>query len=141
MPRDTYDAILAIPKHLRNDPLPDDDLVKMYSRSKINLGFSTCGDTHRGNDRILQVRLRDFEVPMSGGFYMVEAFRELAEFFDLQREIVGYQTREDLLANIRHYLAHDDERETIRAAGHARALRDHTWQQRFQTAFAALGLA
>jgi len=59
------------------------EMVKLYSRSKINLGFSSCGDTHKTGERILQVRLRDFEVPMSGGFYMVEYMAELEEFFDI----------------------------------------------------------
>ncbi len=139
-PKETYDAIRAIPEYLRDDPLPDEELVKMYSRSNINLGFSSCGDTHLTNP-ILQVRLRDFEVPMSGGFYMVERIDELAEFFDLQNEVVCYQGREDLLKKVRHYLAYPAEREKIRAAGHARAQRDHSWQRRFQKAFAEMGLA
>lgn len=139
MPRDTYNAICAIPQSLRNDPLPDEDLIKMYSRSRINLGFSTCGDTHLAQ-RIVQVRLRDFEVPMCGGFYMVEAFDELGEFFDLQHEIIGYQDREDLRDKIRHYLTHDAERETIRRAGMTRARHDHTWHKRFQHAFAQMQL-
>jgi spore maturation protein CgeB len=141
MPRETYEAVLAIPEEFRNDPLPDEEMVKMYSRSKINLGFSTCGNTHAGGgERIVQVRLRDFEVPMSGGFYMVEGFEELGEFFDLKREIVGYAGREDLLAKIRYYLAHEEEREAISAAGMARARREHTWQRRFEMAFQEMGL-
>ncbi len=140
MPRETYESILAIPEELRHDPLPDEDLVKMYSRSKINLGFSTCGDTHLANsDRIVQVRLRDFEVPMSGGFYMVESIEELAEFFEMGREIVGYRGTEDLRNKIRYCLAHGSEREAIRRAGHERAQRDHTWQKRFAKAFAEMG--
>jgi hypothetical protein len=49
-------------------PLEDLDLVKMYSRSKINIGFSSVWQPIDSGERILQVRLRDFEVPMSGGF-------------------------------------------------------------------------
>lgn len=70
--------------------LSDEALIQMYSRSRINLGFSNVADTTTG---IKQVRLRDFEVPMSGGFYMVETMPELAEFFVYDREIVGYTGR------------------------------------------------
>jgi spore maturation protein CgeB len=139
LPKETFDAIASIPDSLRHDPLPDDELVKMFSRSRINLGFSTCGDTHLAERRILQVRLRDFEVPMSGGFYMVEHSEELGEFFDLEKEIIGYRDRQDLLAKIRHFLSHADQRERIRLAGLERARRDHTWQKRFQDAFAQMG--
>ena len=140
MPAETFNAIVAIPESLRNDPLSDDDMVKMYSRSKINLGFSTCGNTHAAAERILQVRLRDFEVPMSGGFYLVERMDELAEFFAEGREIACYAGQDELAAKIKYFLAHESTRAAIAAAGHARALRDHTWQKRFQTAFAEMGL-
>jgi spore maturation protein CgeB len=130
----------GIPLAVCGPPLPDDQLIGMYSRSKISLGFSTCGDTHLTDRRIVQVRLRDFEAPMSGAFYMVEHMPELEQFFEPDREIVCYSGPEEMVDKARYYLAHDDERERIRQAGHARALRDHTWHRRFETAFAQMGL-
>ena len=112
----------------------------MYSRSRINLGFSSVGSTHETARRIVQVRLRDFEVPMSGGFYMVEHMEELEGLYEIGREIVTYRDRNDLTEKIRFYLAHDAERERIGEAGRRRALRDHTWQKRFQKAFEKMGL-
>lgn len=129
-----------LPEHILGGLLSDDEMIRMYSRSKINLGFSTCGSTHQSGERILQVRLRDFEVPMSGGFYMVECMEELEEFFEIGKEVVCYHGPEDLADKIRYYLAHDGERETIRRAGHERCLRDHTWQRRFEAAFREMGL-
>src|SRR5439155_24060464 len=120
-------------------PLDDLALIQTYSRSKINLGFSTCGDTHTTGQRIVQVRLRDFEVPMSGGFYMIENLEELKEFFEPDKEIVFYHNAEDLADKIRYYLSHDSQRHRIRQAGHKRALRDHTWHKRFESAFATMG--
>lgn len=120
--------------------LSDDEVIRMYSRSRINLGFSTCGDTHKTANPIKQIRLRDFEVPASGGFYMVEYMEELEEFFHIGREIVCYRDKEDLLDKIRYYLAHDNERERIRLAGMERCRRDHTWQKRFTDAFITMGL-
>lgn len=135
-------AVAAIPDACRHDVLSDDELVTLYSRSKINLGFSTCGDTHRDGPgaRIVQIRLRDFEIPMAGGFYMVEHIDELAEFYKLGQEIVCYRDLPDLVDKLRYYLAHERQREQIRQAGYARARRDHTWQQRFTRAFAEMGL-
>lgn len=121
--------------------LSDDELIKTYSRSKINLGFSSCGDTHQESERILQIRLRDFEVPMSGGFYMVEYMEDLEEFYEVGKEVACYTNREDLAEKIKYYLTHDREREAIRKAGHQRCLRDHTWQKRFEAAFKEMGLS
>lgn len=131
----------SLPPAIVGGPLSDNEMVRMYSRAKINLGFSSCGETHRGEERILQVRLRDFEVPMSGGFYLVEYMEELEEFYKIGEEIVCYSDRNDMAEKIKYYLAHDDERERIRLAGHRRCLSDHTWHKRFTTVFAQLGMA
>jgi len=132
---------VTLPISIIGGTLSDLEMIQMYSRSKINLGFSSCGDTHQTGERILQVRLRDFEVPMSGGFYMVEYMEELEEFFNIGKEVVCYTNKEDLAEKIKYYLKHDDERERIRKAGHERCVRDHSWHKRFQMAFREMGLA
>jgi len=132
---------VILPASILGGTLSDLEMIQMYSRSKINLGFSSCGNTHECGDRILQVRLRDFEVPMSGGFYIVEYMDELKEFFEIGKEVVCYTNKEDLADKIKYYLRHDYERERVRRAGHERCLRDHSWHKRFQTAFKEMGLA
>lgn len=131
---------VTLPDSILGGTLSDVEMIQMYSRCKINLGFSTCGNTHKNGERILQIRLRDFEVPMSGGFYMVEYMEELEEFFDIGKEIVCYHSPEDLKDKIKYYLSHESEREAIRKAGHERCLRDHTWHKRFEKVFREMGL-
>ena len=131
---------VLVPREIAGNALTDLEMVLMYSRSRINLGFSSVGETHSQNERIVQIRLRDFEVPMSGGFYMVEHMDELREFYEIGREIVCYHDRRDLADKIRFYLTHEREREEIRLAGRERALRDHTWRRRFENVFAEAGL-
>jgi len=120
--------------------LDDAALIELYSRVRINLGFAAVDET-RPSRRVTQVRLRDFEVPMSGGFYLAEHSDELADFFTPGVEIETWRTREELRDKCRHYLTHDGERRRIAAAGHARALREHTWENRFTAAFRAMGVA
>jgi spore maturation protein CgeB len=130
---------IELPDEIIGTVLSDLEMVQMYSRSKINLGFSSC-DTGQGEERIVQIRLRDFEVPMSGGFYLVEYMEELKEFFEIGKEIVCYTDPEDLVKKVKYYLGHDSERESIRRAGHERCLRDHTWHKRFEMAFKQMGM-
>jgi len=120
--------------------LHDEQMIKIFSRSRINLGFSACGDTHLSDQRVVQVRLRDFEVPMTGGFYLVEYMEELEQFYEIGKEIACYRNREELLDKVRYYLSHDTERESIRIAGMRRARTEHTWQKRFENVFLQLGL-
>lgn len=129
-----------LPDQVVGPPLSDTEMVKTFSRSRINLGFSSCGETHRQRERILQVRLRDFEIPMSGGFYIVEYMKELEEFYEIGKEIECYRSPDELVDKIKYYLSHEAEREAIRRAGRERCLRDHSWQRRFQDAFKEMGL-
>jgi spore maturation protein CgeB len=65
---------------------------------------------------------------------------ELADMFEPDREILVYRNQYELLDKVRFYLNHPAEAEIIRKAGRARALADHTYQNRFKTLFAQLKL-
>jgi spore maturation protein CgeB len=118
--------------------LSDEALIQMYSRSKISLGFSSVANVELG---IKQVRLRDFEAPMSGAFYMVEYFEDLKECFVPEKEIVCFASERELIDKVKYYTTHEDERKRIRQAGLMRARSEHTWHQRFQQIFRSIGMA
>lgn len=129
----------VLPREVCGPMLSDEEMVRMYSRSKISLGFATV-DAKSVDKPIKQIRLRDFEAPMSGAFYLVEHQREIEDFFRVGVEIETFSDERELVEKCRYYLAHEDERERIREAGYRRALRDHTWQKRFTDLFAQLKL-
>jgi len=116
------------------------DLVKVFSQSRLSLGFATAGDSHLSERRLRHLRLREFEAPMSGALYLTEDQPELHEYFEPGKEVLTYTDRLDLLETARYYLAHQEQSERIRGAGWRRALHEHTWQHRFRELFAALGL-
>jgi len=116
------------------------DLVKMFSRSRVSLGFATAGDSHRSEKRLTHLRLREFEAPMSGALYLTEDQAELAEYFEPGAEVLTYTDRDDLLDKARYVLSHQEAAERIRHAGYQRARREHTWRHRFTQLFTALGL-
>lgn len=137
--RTDWTRLRALHSVALHDPVSDADYVALFSRSRISLGFMLLGDTHRTRHPLRQVRLREFEAPMSGAFYLTDWIEELADHYEIGREIVCYRSHEELVDRARYYLAHDTEREAIRRAGYERARRDHTWQQRFETLFERLG--
>lgn len=116
-------------------PLATEEMVRTWSRSEINLGFGGV----LGHKQTYCLKGRDFEVPMSGGLYLTEHHEELLPFYDIGCEIVTYTNFDDLLGNIRRLLSDPDHAETIRRAGRARALREHTWEMRFDRVFRVLG--
>lgn len=121
-------------------PLSDEEVVQMYSRSKLSLGFSTVNEPVPCGEPSAHMRLRDFEATMSGACYITGYVDDLPLCFEPDKEIVTYRDFHELLEKVRFLLAHNDVAESIRAAGRRRALSDHTWQQRFTQLFAAMGL-
>jgi spore maturation protein CgeB len=116
------------------------DLIKMFSQSRLSLGFATAGNSHLAEKRLTHLRLREFEAPMSGALYLTEDQPELAEYFRVGQEMLTYTDRDDLLDKALFYLAHQEVSERIRRAGLERARSEHTWQHRFRDLFAILGL-
>jgi spore maturation protein CgeB len=128
------------PKNM-HDPVSDEELIALYSRSNISLGFLEVYDQHDPSRVITRhLHLREFEAPMSGALYCTGYIDELAEFFEPDKEVIIYRNEDELLEKVRFYLSHPDEAERIRVAGRSRALRDHTYQRRFQSLFQELGL-
>jgi spore maturation protein CgeB len=111
-------------------------MVKMYSQSKINLGFG--GVVSLTNTYCLKGR--DFEIPMSGGLFLTEYHSELAEFYNFGTEIMVYKDFDELLSKIRYLLLNPEEADEIRKKGMLRARREHTWEKRFETIFKCFGL-
>jgi hypothetical protein len=87
-----------------------------------------------------QIKGRNFEIPGAGGFLLTEHVDGLEEYFVLNSEIAVFNGFDDLVDKVRYYLEHDSSREAIRIAGHQRALRDHTFENRFKEIFRMMGL-
>lgn len=118
--------------------ISDEEMVKVFNRSKINLGFTNCWLENDSNP-IPQVRLRDFEVPMSGGFYLTQFNEELLDYFEPDKEIVYFNNIKDCIDKTKYYLNKPIERERIRKAGFQRAIKDHSWQKRLSDIFTFIG--
>jgi len=134
------EKIPKIAAHLIGGILSDTEVVRTFSRTKVNLGFSACWTDVQPGQRLTQIRLRDFEIPMSGAFYLTEYQDQLGEFFDLDSEIACYHNKQEMIEKIRFYLQRPELRAKIRQAGRRRCLHDHTWEKRFEKVFRAIGL-
>jgi len=116
-------------------PISDEDRIRVYAQSRINLGFSATGNSRN----VLYLKGRDFEIPMSGGLYLTSENPELARCFDVGREIVTYRDEDDCAQKIRWLLSHEAEAGAIRRAGVERARREHTWEHRLADVFTVVG--
>ena len=80
-----------------------------------------------------------FEVPMSGGLYLTQDNPELALVYDINKEIVTYTDEKDCFRKILWLLKNPSIADEIRKRGRERALKDHTWEKRFDEIFELAG--
>jgi hypothetical protein len=99
-----------------------DDLLAALNSARVTVVFFLTGAGHA----LVKVGLFDF--PAAGALVATNRFPEVEPHLAYGKEIIGFDTTEELLSEIRHVLDHPEEAERIRAAGRARVLRDHTWR-------------
>jgi hypothetical protein len=119
-----------------NGPLSTEEMIKLYSRSRINLGFAGIGYSRK----LMCLKGRDFEVPMSGGLYLTQNNPELSLVFNVGNEILTYRNEDDCANVIKKLLADPDRAEAIRKAGRKRCLNKHSYYARWSQIFQIAGL-
>jgi spore maturation protein CgeB len=115
--------------------IDQEGMIELFNTSRINLNLSTSSQSGAN-----QIKGRNFEIPACGGFQLTGKAARLGEFFVPDREIVSYDSVDDMIEKIRYYLSHDSERQAIADAGYARVMRDHTYERRFRALFHQMGL-
>ena len=112
-----------------------EDDRRIYGTSQINLGL---GYNVNGK-QVTNLKSRDFECPGAGGCYLTTFDWELAELFRIGDEILCYRDIYDLAEVWSFYIKRPDKCREIARAGQQRAVREHTWEQRFRTVLSELG--
>lgn len=92
--------------------------------------------THRETDG---VNCRLFEATACGGFVLSENRPTIKDFFTPGKEIAIFNSREELLDQVRYYLSRPEERGRIADRGHERAHRDHTYEARLRKLLSVVG--
>lgn len=109
---------------------------KLYSRSKIILGIGTIANA----DDTYTLKLRDFDAPMSGSFYITHRHPPLQSLFTEGQHVEYYGDIDELIYKLRFYLDNDESRQKIATNAHLHASKFHTWDLRLQNLFMSTGL-
>ena len=119
-----------------------DEMCSRYSEYSISLASTSCNHTDVLKKPLKIINLRNFEIPMSGGIELCKFNKELAGYYEDGKEILFYNSDEELVDKAKYYCYDAPEKEVlkIKDAARKRSERDHTWWNRFSKVFATLGL-
>lgn len=146
-----------------------DEALNIFSASKINLNINNSPSLfglqplarlffRRSRSRIVpsfnlidnfkswlhipmsQIKARPFELAACRAFVISGYADDMDSYYRDGKEMVYYRSPEDLVEKIKHYLAHDGEREAIAVSGYERTMKEHTYEQRFRDLFGKINL-
>ncbi len=111
---------------------PDSTLIYRSSMMNLGIGYAT--------PNLVTLKNRDFECPGSGACYLTTFNWELAEVWEIGKEILCYRSPEELIEIISWYQNRPEDCLKIARAAFKRGGNDHTWEKRFRGVFENLGL-
>lgn len=100
-------------------------MPKVFRGSKINLNL-TLRTIKTG------IPLRVYDVLGAGGFLITNYQSELAEHFEIGKDLVCYESEEDLIYKVDYYLENEDKRREIAANGYNKVKKCHNYEIRLQ---------
>lgn len=101
------------------------DMPKVFANSKINMNF-TIRNIRSG------LPLRIWDVLGAGGFLLTNFQPEILSFFENGKDLVYYDSLDDMCAKARYYLEHEDERRQIAKNGHEKVKKYHSYDARIK---------
>lgn len=123
------------------------EMDNIFYRSKINLNLSnsvshdlryifsslrSAVTYFRGAKRAEQIKARNFEIPLSGGFQLTNYVAGIEKYLKIGEEVAVFSTPEECAQQIRYYLANESERAGVLKAGYERSRKEHTYEARLK---------
>jgi hypothetical protein len=130
-----------IPSECIKGSYSDKNFSALVKEAAINLGFTHFSGNPGTSTEKRQVRLREFEIPINGGFYLTQDCPQLRELFCLGKTVAAWDSLSDLYDKVQYYLNHPAERQEIAQLAQAHCLQHHTWKKRFSNLLKELSIS
>lgn len=106
-----------------NGPAFGLEMYQILANSKITL------NTHIDKFSQTAANIRLFEATGVGSMLLTDYKPNIEEYFEIDKEIVVYNSTEECIDKIKYYSKHDSSREKIAIAGQHRTLQNFTYKQ------------
>lgn len=111
--------------------LPISENNNFYNSCKIVLGTGNIGYSQK----LMNPKLRDFEVPLTSSLYITNYTEELNSLFEDGKEIVLYKTEDELFEKLNYYLKNPSQCLEIGQNGYRKVYEKHLYDHRFEILF------
>ena len=126
-----------------NGPLSNDEMVKLFASSKINLNLSNSSSldiryllahpknfahTLHTKKNASQIKARNFEINYYAGFQLADYVASLEDYYEIGKEIACYASPDEAQLLCKYYLNNEQEREAIRDRGMIKARAQYTYR-------------
>jgi hypothetical protein len=108
-----------------NGRIPTELVPHLFARSQVVLG---CGTIRTCSD-FYALKLRDFDVPMSGSLYLTHDNPDLYSLFEVGKDILTFKTAQELVDKSKAILAGHIPLDGLRVR--EKFIEHHTWERRF----------
>ena len=120
-----------IKSSIQNTPVLGDLYAIAIQCSKINLGI--LSEQVAGSSSGDLITSRTFHIPGASGFLLHERNEESVQYFKENEEAAFFDGADEMVRQVAYYLANDDRRKKLQAAGYRRAQSDHSLDKRANT--------
>ena len=107
------------------------DMSKVFHQSKINLNF-TIKNIRSG------IPLRIWDVLGAGGFLVTNFQAEIPQYFENGKDLVYFDSIDDMSRKVEYYLIHEDERMQIARNGYKKVKKYHSYESRLKQIILAI---
>jgi len=113
-----------------NGRIDNSNVNKFMNECKIVIGFGYILGCHD----FMALKLRDFDVPATGTFYLTTENDDLYDLYP-EKESCYFSSKESLLEKTLYFLNNGNEREAIALASYRNTIDNHTYDKRFAGLF------
>jgi len=99
------------------------DLAEYYRTTAVNVNITSLQMATSVNQRV-------FDCPAAGGFLLTDNQQDLYELFDVGKEVITYDSFEELADKTAYYLEHPELRQEVVTRAQERIAQEHTYAQR-----------
>ncbi|MEM6642258.1 MAG: glycosyltransferase, partial [Bacteroidota bacterium] len=113
------------------NPVSFEKMIELYSQFALTYTSIDLKDTFSLKNPLQKIHLRVFETAACGGLQITHRTDEIEDYFEEDKEIILFDSQEELLEKVNFYLENASSAKKIKKAARERITKQHTWKHRF----------